>query len=679
MEKKSKRMSRNRYNLLLLTVFTLILFLIALNRLGGNRIEVEIGGIAPTTIVANRELEDKIGTEKLRQSMEENVKPQYNIDPSVELKIKSDIKEFLELVVNTKAEEIEQEEKIQRIMKDESYDFSEEDVALLLNFTPESIEKMQNNIFEILEEGMKDGVKLEEVESKKDELSIAIDDYKMTKNMKNISKKLVLPKIRVNNLYNEEETERKKLEAKDSVKPVLLKEGELIVYKGEKIGDRQYQILQDMGMLKEQEGFSYFVYGGTLILLFLAMLMIGQYVYNFNLNILNNTRFLTILIVDLLTILVSLAISNISPLLMPISMVGLLVLLMVDSKLAIIINLFTVLYISFLLKLDLTFTSLFIVSGTFGVLVRIKQEQRYNILLNGLMIGFVNIIFVLAISAARETRVIGSPMEILYLMINGIIAGVLVLGTLPIWENVFKVLTSLKLLELSNPNQPFLKKLMMEAPGTYHHSILVGNLAEAAAESIGCNALLARVASYYHDLGKTVRPKYFAENQMGINNPHDKLLPTESFKVISAHPKDGVAMGREGNLPKEITDIMEEHHGNTAVAYFYYKEKEMNPNTKLTVDDFRYDGRIPQSKESVIIMLADSSEAAVRSLKEIDREKIEDMVRKVVKGKIDDNQLNQCDITYREVELVIQSFVNTLVGIHHDRIEYPDTKNKELE
>jgi hypothetical protein len=256
------------------------------------------------------------------------------------------------------------------------------------------------------------------------------------------------------------------------------------------------------------------------------------------------------------------------------------------------------------------------------------------------------------------------------IMTGGLVSGVLALGTLPLWENVFKVLTPLKLMELTDPNQPLLRRLFAEAPGTYHHSLIVGNLSEAAAASIGANPLLAKAGAYYHDIGKLKRPSYFKENQFGIDNPHDRLEPIQSTEIIISHWEDGMKLGRETKLPREIMDIIDQHHGNTLMSYFYHKASE--GGSTLPEEGFRYGGQKPKSKEATIVMLADSVEAAVRSIKNMNETAIETMVGKIIKGKIDDGQLDQSPITTREINTVKKTFISVLRGIYHERIEYPE-------
>jgi len=252
------------------------------------------------------------------------------------------------------------------------------------------------------------------------------------------------------------------------------------------------------------------------------------------------------------------------------------------------------------------------------------------------------------------------------------------IGLLPYLETAFSVTSMIKLLEMSNPNQELLRRLLMEAPGTYHHSIMVGNLAEAAAPAINAQPLLVRVGALYHDLGKTKRPYFFVENQTGYDNPHEKIAPSLSALIITSHIRDGVEMAREKKVPQSILDIMEQHHGTSLVRYFYSRALEEDREGAVHEDTFRYEGPKPQTKEAALIMLADTVEAGVRSLPDPTPGKIEGMVRKLIKDKLNDNQLEECDLTFRDLNLLAEAFSKSLVGIYHKRIEYPENIARDL-
>jgi putative nucleotidyltransferase with HDIG domain len=262
-------------------------------------------------------------------------------------------------------------------------------------------------------------------------------------------------------------------------------------------------------------------------------------------------------------------------------------------------------------------------------------------------------------------------------LLNGLLSGVLAIGILPYLETLFGITSSIRLLELANPNHPLLKRLLLEAPGTYHHSVLVGNLAEAAAEAVGGHPLLVRVGAYYHDIGKLKRPYFFSENQFSLDNPHDKIAPSLSALIITSHTKDGVELGRQHRLPDLVLDIINQHHGTGLVSYFYQKALEKDQYDSVQELTYRYEGPKPQSKEAALVLLADTVEAAVRSLQKPTPGRIEGLVRRLIKERLNDGQLEECDLTFKDVNLITESFLRILNGMHHTRIEYPDVKELE--
>jgi putative nucleotidyltransferase with HDIG domain len=259
---------------------------------------------------------------------------------------------------------------------------------------------------------------------------------------------------------------------------------------------------------------------------------------------------------------------------------------------------------------------------------------------------------------------------------NGIFSSVVAIGLLPFLESIFGVTTAITLLELSNPNHPLLKELLMKAPGTYYHSMMVSNLAESAAESVKADALLTRVGAYYHDIGKLKRPYFFSENQLSGENPHARLSPNLSALIIGSHPKDGVELGRKHRLPDAILDIATQHHGTSMISFFYQLALEQSARDDVTTANFRYEGPKPQSKEAAIIMLADAVEAGVRSLSKPSSNRVESMIRRMIKDKLEDGQLDQCDLTLKELDQIAEAFVYIMSGIYHSRIEYPEKELK---
>src|SRR5690606_35916981 len=269
--------------------------------------------------------------------------------------------------------------------------------------------------------------------------------------------------------------------------------------------------------------------------------------------------------------------------------------------------------------------------------------------------------------------------DVVWALVGGFLSAVLTIGTLPFLETALGILTPVRLLELANPNQPLLRRLLLEAPGTYHHSIMVANLCEAAAEQVGADSLLARVGAYYHDVGKMKRPYFFIENQFGGVNPHEKIAPNLSALIITSHVRDGVELAREYGLPEEIIKFIREHHGTTTVEYFYHKAMEDEHAQGVIEENFRYPGPIPQSKETAICMLADGSEAAVRAMTRPTPGRTEAMVRKVIRDRLNGGQLDHCDLTLADLDRIARTFTQILTGLFHSRIEYPEALEKELE
>ena len=305
----------------------------------------------------------------------------------------------------------------------------------------------------------------------------------------------------------------------------------------------------------------------------------------------------------------------------------------------------------------------------------VKIHQRGDLIKAGVFISLANCLSIAAWLLTVNEDYTFNFTALAFGAINGFLSTVLTIGILPYLEDLFNKTTIIKLLELFNPNHPLLKKLIIEAHGTYHHSIILGNLAEGAAEAIGANSVLVRVGAAYHDIGKLKRPFFYVENQVG-ENPHEKLNPSLSVIVLQAHVKEGIDLGKKYKLPQKILDFIPMHHGTSLMNYFFHKAKELNPD--VSGDDFRYEGPKPNTKETAILMLADSVEAAVKSIKDINPIKIDNMVRNIVKDKLYDGQLDESELTMKEIETIIKTFVKILQGIYHTRIEYPEGVLKEM-
>jgi putative nucleotidyltransferase with HDIG domain len=315
------------------------------------------------------------------------------------------------------------------------------------------------------------------------------------------------------------------------------------------------------------------------------------------------------------------------------------------------------------------------VGGLIGVYTTRNIHRRSDFGVAGVMVGLANAVAAIGaglLDGSAQYRVLAANAG--FALVNGVAAAVVTIGLLPFLEQWFGIITPIKLLELANPAHPLLRRLQLEAPGTYHHSIMVGNLAEAAAEAVGADALLVRVGCYYHDIGKLRRPAFFVENQSGIENPHEKMTPSLSALTIGAHVRDGVELAREHGLPQAVVDFIPQHHGTALLTYFFHQALERGDPFDEAA--FRYDGPKPQTRETAIVMLADAVEAAVRTVTRPTPDRLEEVVRRLTRDKLEDGQLNECGLTFRDLDRIALAFVRILGGVLHPRIEYPDLEGE---
>jgi putative nucleotidyltransferase with HDIG domain len=361
----------------------------------------------------------------------------------------------------------------------------------------------------------------------------------------------------------------------------------------------------------------------------------------------------------------------------PVATVSMLTALMVDPRMAFILATLTAVGTSLAVEGDIYLFCFYFLSGIVGLHGMTHISDRTAILRAGLVVGVVNMISILAIKMSLgQLTATQQVYEIAFGFLGGVLSGLLVLGLCPLLEPLGYT-TNVRLLELANLNHPLLKKLAIEAPGTYHHSIMVGNLAEAAAEQIGANHLLARVAAYYHDIGKVwkkTKPSYFIENQQRAINPHDKLEPSMSALILVAHVKHGVEKAREYKLGTPIIDIIQQHHGTNLIKYFYNKAVERAGKDHHTVseDKYHYLGPRPQSREAALVMMADVVEAACRTLADPTPARVQKKVQSLIMGLFSDGQLDQSTLTLKDLHAVTRSFVRAMQGILHARVEYPE-------
>ena len=459
-----------------------------------------------------------------------------------------------------------------------------------------------------------------------------------------IARNAAEPYLDPSQIIDEETTAANRQAAREAVEPVVFKKGQNIVVAGEAVTLPQISMLQNLGLLAD-DSIDMMMYLGIAILLAVLLCVIVMYIYCFESAMLRDFKSLLLMcIIMVVSLTASLVVREINVNMMPLGLCALMMTLLLKPRLAMTVNTVMAILLGLIsagTQNDLSsymminvIVSTFI-SGTLCIYMSRWRTNRLGVISAGVASGVASMISMLATGFINNTDVTGVASRATWALAGGALTAILCLGFQPVLEAAFKLMTPSKLMELSNPQQPLLRRLLLEAPGTYHHSIIVANLAEAAADAIGANGLLARVGAYYHDVGKLKRPLYFKENQMG-DNPHDRTDPRISTAILTAHPRDGVMMAQKYRMPQQVLDIIAQHHGDTPVVYFYNKALKASPEEPVDIADFRYDGPKPQTCEAAIVMLADTVEAAARALPNPTPERIDELIRSLVKGKTDD-------------------------------------------
>lgn len=662
-------------------VFTVLMYFIVGSSMAPEKITIKVGDLAPDDIRSTKEIVDEITTEKLKQEAMKNVEPRHRVETAVQVKIKNDISRFF--IILREVRNIEGEtlaNKISVLEQESNISLSKEDYDNALTMTDDTISTLENNINDMVSQVMSIGIKEEELEYEKQSIARNFEELEhLPKGAKTLGINIIGKTIKPNRFLDIETTIQKRNEAAEQIAPVIIKEGQIIVEKKQPIDERIYSLVKKTGLLKETEGPDYKLILGTISIILILEGLILSYLFIFDKKVFYNVKLLLVLsIIILSTIAISKSIYRISEYLMPISAATILISILINPKLAILVNLVISIFIGTITANDMNTIIVLLIGGTVGTFAIINTHQRYNILLTGLLVSCVNIFTIGAFGFIHGVELKEILYTSIYGALSGLFSGILAIGSLPLWEHFFDILTPLKLLELSNPNQPLLKRLLVETPGTYHHSIIVGNLCEAAAEEVGGNPLIARVGAYYHDVGKLKRPFFFKENQFNGENPHDKINPSLSTLIITNHTKDGDELAQKYKLPSAIRDIIMQHHGQTLVAYFYHKALNSENGDTVKAESFRYAGPKPQTKEAAIVMLADSVEAATRAMPDPSKGKIEGLVRQIIKDKLNDGQLDECGLTLKDLNTIANAFVTVLLGIFHERIEYPKLDLAEL-
>lgn len=683
----------------------LILVLISSPLLTIPRPKLKVGDIISQDIKASRDLEviDTVETLKLQEAAASKVRPVYDFNTKLIEELKSKISLIFEGTRKARGEELPLEEKSAHLDKELDIRLSEKTrVTLLIYSKPDRLENqikallqtvMKEKIVndpELLATKIKGGIKVKTSDGKE---SLLLDregiytiseakplletrcrelfpDNRFLRNASyEITSKLLIPNLRYNDMGTREVQKKAREEAGQKI--FLIKKGQKIVEEGYPVTRDQLVSLETLWQRTTKRTFPIII--GRALIILVLMIGIGFYLHRYQTWILKDNTLLSVLgLIVILALLLTkgLTFTDLSGYFIPVAFATILIAVILGGRLAIMTGIALAILVGLLTGNRLPFAIVALAGGATGAYSVRWLKHRTDFLRAGALIALTNCLFILAFLLLGIEP---EPKSLWWGLGNGFISCLLAFALLPAFEYGFRVTTDIRLLELSSLNQPILKRLAIQAPGTYHHSIIVGNLAEHAAEVVGANPLLARVGSYYHDIGKIKNSDYFIENRIGPSIEYEKLVPRLSFQIIVSHVKEGVEIAREHRLTSRIINIIAQHHGTSLIAQFYRKALKLEKEG-VEEEDYRYPGPGPRSKEAAIIMLADSVEAASRTLAKPSPEEMEVLAREIINEKFTDSQLDESPLTLSDLKKIVEIFSHTLSGITHGRIDYPLTK-----
>ncbi len=635
------------------------------------------GEITTENLVAARDIVDAESTEKLQNHAAKAVLPVEYVEPVILIEVKKDLDRTFD-AVNQAIEAFPEDpdlsaDKLLATLLPAGIQLERSEAAALVETDKKVLASLQQDVLDLLSQSLGNGVTTSQLEGERTKLSQTVKTLREYREpIRSFGGKAAAGLLRANRFVDQKVTELRRDDARSAVEPMMIAKGTVIASAGTLLDASHIKLLKEAGMLVQESRERSLQFMGASLMIFMTVIYLTAYFYTQG-GSLREPRMIYLVGILMVSMLgLALLVKGVSPWLYPFGFFPMLVTLFLDYRTAAILNTFLCLLISAFFKVDPSLIIVFWFSGFSSAISVRRAEQRSSLFLAGLTGALVGVLVIVGMGLVSGDGLQDLLYRGICIGIAGILSSVLLLGSMPVWEMGFKILTPITLLELSNPSHPLLKKLLLEAPGTYHHSILVGNLSESAAHAIGANALLARVGSFYHDVGKVQMPHYFVENQMGGYNPHDTLPPEISAKVIREHVEIGLKLAVEYRLPKEIKDIIEQHHGTTLIRYFYHKASQETPPVSLDTEKYSYGGKTPRTRESAIIMLADSVEAAVRSLSDIKTETVKSMIAKVFEEKQTTGQLSLSPLTFADLTTIADRFETILAGVYHERIQYPD-------
>ena len=714
--KKIPELLGKKYIPILLIVMSLILFFVMRSSVAQKQKIYKVGQLAEETVRANKQIENKKETEEKQKLAMESVAPEYSYDANKaknQLEHVSSLFDMVENVgseadklYNEKLESAKDKKSVSALtpeerlpmLKSQFEKLNQNSLAYfqsypdsfyesLLSYNTDDLSRMKDESITIVESVMNKKIRSSNIQVEKQTAKEELQYVNITSGMRSIINTVIDKSIVVNEVLNEKATEQAKQNAKNNVQPVLIFQGEIIVREGEQIEQKAMDKIEILGLANQSTSiFPMLALVGTLILQFILIIYITrtqveEFTAAKSITFYALTMTAAIIFMKMLYLFQKDSLGNVA-LLFPSAFAPVILAMFMSRKWGLLSSMFQAIFSIFIFYNLAGTTNLLVITLFYafsGCVANFLVKKRLESQLKSafLLLIIAPILFI-SILTAYQGLEFGDSKTLTSLFVasaSGIFSFILSIGLYPYIELMINDDSVIILNELSNPNQPLLKKLLEEAPGTYHHSMMVASLSANAVAAIGGRSLLTRVACYYHDIGKIKHANFFVENLPdGAENPHNFLLPSDSKEIIFGHVTEGVKMLEEAGMPQFVIDVCKQHHGTTLMKYFYVKEQERNSDT--VEDSFRYPGPKPQSKEAGVINIADSAEAAVRAMGHPTNEKIAEFVHNLIRSRLEDGQLVDTGLTLKEIAIIEKSIVDGLCSTFHSRIKYPKMKSE---
>lgn len=677
---RSRKMPLGRRRLIVAAYVFVLLLLILSIQISPFGTLVEAGKPSPRAILAPKTLQyiNKSRTREERAAAAAAVEDVYTSDRKAAAKVERQISDFFVAMSEADALPLSPQERAALVIERTGTSLSPPDVEAMLVMPPDAWESIRRSATEIAAAVMEERVTPELLDKAREKARAIASQTTTEASARSLVAALASDYVSPNAALDMVETDRRRKAARAAVKEVITTrlQGEVVVSKGEMVTNEQVDLLKTLGFTR-----STFTPLNILYMVVFVLLLFGvasMFLARFRKVYYNSPGLLAlmgdvIIAYALIAKVLTVALRSWSPFwgyLMPAVAVTMIIAVLYDTGVAIVIAIICAMITGVVTGGDFYLSAFAMLAGFFPALYISRFSTRHELRRAGLYTSFWVAMVAFGVTALTQLNQ-GLVVNTLVGLLNGAICTVVALGSLPFLETTFRIATNTWMMELASPEQKLMKELSLKAPGTYSHSIMVANLAEAAAREVGSDPTLARVTAYYHDVGKILRPQFFVENQPEGASMHSGISPNLSTLIITSHVRDGVDMLEANHVPPNLIDIIKQHHGTSIVRFFYERAVEESGGEPVDENRFRYHFEKPKGRTAGILMLADSVEAGARTLLRPSGSAIEQTVERIVNGKLEDGQLDECDLTFSDIVKIKKAFTRMLIGSHHPRIDYP--------